>query len=698
MPRPVSDRMRYLPGLDGLRAVAVLAVLGYHLDVPGMGGGLLGVGMFFTLSGYLITTILLRSWDDSGGVDLARFWRRRFRRLLPAVVLLLVAVLAATALVAPWDLAVRVRESLAALFYVSNWTTIAGGISYFERFAGPGALDHLWSLAVEEQFYLVWPLVLLGMLRVFRGRMSRVALTTLGVAALSFVVMAALAHPGFDNTRAYEGTDTRAGGLLIGAVVAMYWRPERLTDRIVPRARAIVDGLGIGALLVVLALMAFTDPFSLSLYRWGLLALSLATALLVAVVVHPASRLGAALGIAPLAWIGARSYGIYLWHLPVITFTPDTVLPEAPVLRGTIQIAVTVGLAALSWRLLEDPIRRHGIGVLVDRRPQVEPRSWSWSSAPSALRGTAILAAVASITLTSVGLLGGGLRQPPAAADQLSPPVPSPEPAAAPSPTPPPDPVDTSPDTSPDTPSPTPGETASASDPASEPSEPVVTPSPTTTAAPEVGEPGRTSCTSLVHVGDSTSVGLTDDNYLPDPADQIDARYADVGVEEFHAEIDGAMSTVERYQDHPNAPDRVEARLAAGEGGCWVYALGTNEAANQAVGGAVDFDERIARVMEPIDGEPALWLTTKTLLDDTPYSDAGAQAWNDALLAACDTYPNMRIYDWRSEVDTAWFISDGIHYTTPGYQQRSARIADALARAFPANGEPPEDCVVTSGR
>ena len=361
MPRPVSATATYLPGLDGVRALAVIAVLGYHLEVPFLRGGLLGVGMFFTLSGFLITFILLREWDDHGRIDLKRFWLRRARRLLPAVILLLLVVLAATVLVAPDDLGDRLVESLAAMFYVSNWATIASDSSYFVAFAGPGPLDHLWSLAVEEQFYLVWPLLFVGLLTPLRRHIGRVALITLGLAAASFVWMYLVAEPGFDNTRAYEGTDTRAGGLLLGAVLAMVWRPDRLTAQIAGSARDVVDGIGLAALGVLVWQVVATDPFSLSLYRGGLLLLSLATALLLAVAVHPASRMGALLGTAPMVWIGERSYGIYLWHLPVIAFTPVTVLPDRPVVLGATQLALSVALAALSWTFVEDPIRRHGL-------------------------------------------------------------------------------------------------------------------------------------------------------------------------------------------------------------------------------------------------------------------------------------------------------------------------------------------------
>ena len=232
MPRPAGSETRYVPGLDGVRAIAVAAVVGYHLGAPWLPGGLLGVGVFFTLSGYLITTILITAWDRSGNLDLRQFWLRRARRLLPALIMVLVVVLVATPVLDNDVLPERGVEALAAVFYVSNWVTIASDVSYFQRFSGPGPLDHLWSLAVEEQFYLLWPLVLLVLFKTLRGRLERMAQVSLGLAAVSFLLMLLLAAPGFDNSRAYQGTDARAGGLLIGAALAMVWPPTQQANTV----------------------------------------------------------------------------------------------------------------------------------------------------------------------------------------------------------------------------------------------------------------------------------------------------------------------------------------------------------------------------------------------------------------------------------------------------------------------------------
>ena len=211
-----------MAGLDGIRALAVVSVIAYHLGFSWAGGGMLGVGVFFTLSGYLITDLLLSHWKRHAELGLRAFWIRRARRLLPALFVMLALVSVLTALVDAGSLAGLRRQVLSAALYFANWSTIAQHGSYFGRFARPLPLDHLWSLSIEEQFYLVWPLVLLGGIWVLRGR-RRLALATLLLAGGSIALMALLYHPGYDPTRVYEGTDTRAFGLLIGAALALVW-------------------------------------------------------------------------------------------------------------------------------------------------------------------------------------------------------------------------------------------------------------------------------------------------------------------------------------------------------------------------------------------------------------------------------------------------------------------------------------------
>ena len=673
MPRPVDSRATYLPGLDGVRAVAVIAVLGYHFGVPHMDGGLLGVSVFFTLSGFLITGILITAWQRTGRIPLGRFYLGRARRLLPALAVVLLTVLAVTALVDRSALAKRWDETVAAGFYVSNWFTIRTGSSYFDLFSGPSPLEHLWSLAVEEQFYLIWPLLLLVLLKLTGGRKPRVALIAAGLAAVSFLLLAVFAHPGIDNTRAYEGTDTRAGELLVGAALALVYRPSRITFTPPRSVRAGVDLAGLAALLGIVWMVANTSTFSLSLYRGGLLLLALLSALLLVAVSYPGSVSGRVLGAPVPRWIGERSYGIYLWHLPVVAFTPHHPLgaPGDWFWPATLDLALTLLLASLSWTLIEDPVRRHGLRSLV-RRPVVPYRRGKRPPRP-VMAGALAVVAIATTAFSPASLITASSNQGPVVADGG---VTPPEPPQPPIP---------SPSSSRAAAKPTP--TARATTPAGT--------APAGTVPVGAGRARTTACTSVVHVGDSTSIGLMDPNYLPDPRDRIDSQYRRVGAKHVQTDILGARSIVERYKGQPNAQEATAKRIGSGYDGCWVFALGTNEAANVAVGSNVGLDQRIDLLMQEIKGQPAMWLTVKTLRSSGPWAEAQMQKWNGALQRACGRYPNMRVYDWAAQVKDPWFISDGIHFTTPGYRERARRTAQALATAFPADGRSPGGCLVT---
>ena len=333
MPEPLRPSQRYMPGLDGLRALAVLAVIAYHLEFGWAQGGLLGVGIFFTLSGYLITDMLLAQ-VDRGGVRLAAFWLGRARRLLPALFLMLAVVVTWVTVVGPAQ-PPQFREAVgAAALYVSNWQLILQHVSYFARFGPASPLNHLWSLGVEEQFYIVWPLLLPLGVRLIRERPTaaglrpRLAVATLILAAASAVEMWLLYRPSFDPSRIYFGTDTRAFEILAGAALAMVWPSARLRGDISRGARRTLDCLGAIGLLAICVLIVQTSQYSAFLYRGGFVLLALATVLLLAALVHPAARLGAVLGVAPLRWIGVRSYGIYLWSVPIIVLTTPAFEPR----------------------------------------------------------------------------------------------------------------------------------------------------------------------------------------------------------------------------------------------------------------------------------------------------------------------------------------------------------------------------------
>jgi len=671
MPEPVRGDQKYLPGLDGLRALAVTAVVVYHLGFGWAQGGLLGVGVFFTLSGYLITDILLGHWEKAGRLQLRDFWLRRARRLLPALFVML-------AVVAVWvntldrsELPGFRGDVIASALYVSNWWYIAQHASYYAQFAPPAPLDHLWSLAVEEQFYLVWPwLVLLAvwlLARRLTGRTrSLMAAATLVLAAASAVEMAVLYHPGFDPTRVYEGTDTRAFGLLFGAALAMLW-PTRRKGALPSAARWTLDAAGAAGLVAIGLLVWRTNQYSPFMFRGGLVVLSLATVLVVAAVATPASLLGRALGCGPLRWLGVRSYGIYLWHYPIIVLTaPSPIGAGMSVTRALITAAACVAIAAVSWKFVEEPVRR---GFTRSKEPR--PAGRRRILPPLAAGGLSLVAAAgiaAGVTAIAVRPTSGAANANTAATTgaALRGPASS---AAAPS-----------------------GHgtkagraaRAPASRHPAAPAGSVSGPAGSASAAGLGTAPPRTSCRSVVHMGDSTSEGLTSPDYLPDPADRITARYAKVGVTHSIMEITGGTSIVETINGDPNEYTIAKQLVAEGYHGCWVLALGTNDTADVYVGSNVGRVARIREMMSAIGSQPVLWVEVKSLVSSGPYSEQNMMLWNQALAEELPHYPNMRVYDWPAVVRDSWFINDGIHYTSYGYAQRARLIAGALAAAFPA--------------
>lgn len=349
----------YMPGLDGLRALAVFAVIAYHLDLPWAPGGLLGVCIFFVLSGYLITDILLDQWNHSRSINLKEFWLGRARRLLPALLTMLGGVLLWLYLYDPSRLSSLWNEALAAVFSFSNWWLIFHQVSYFDSFGPPSPLGHLWSLAVEGQFYLVWPL-LLGLGLCYLRRPSILIGTIMALLIASAAAMAVIYQPGLDPNRVYYGTDTRAFALLIGAVLALLWPSRKLSVNLSSRQCRKLDATGGAALLAVLAMIGLSNQYQSFLYYGGLLLFSIIAAVLVAVLAHPAGRLGRLLGIRPLRWLGVWSYGIYLWHYPVIALTSPVVNTGGTNIGLAImQTFLCIILAAVSWYFIEEPIR-HG--------------------------------------------------------------------------------------------------------------------------------------------------------------------------------------------------------------------------------------------------------------------------------------------------------------------------------------------------
>ena len=347
----------YLPGLDGLRALAVMGVLLYHADLGWTPGGFLGVEVFFVISGYLITSLLLAEWNRRGSISFKAFWLRRARRLLPALFLVIGTTLAFAVVFLPHEVAGLRGDALAAVGYVTNWYLVFSHKSYFEVVGRPSMLRHLWSLAIEEQFYLLWPLLFAAGIKLLRRR--RMLLAVIAGAVASAVLMAVLYQPDLDPSRVYYGTDTRATGLLIGVALAFVWAPGRLQNRTTRANALLLDVIGLGALAALFSFYVRLDEFQPFLYQGGFVSVALITSVLIAVAVHPRARLlPRLLGQRVLCWIGQRSYGIYLWHWPVFMVTRpqlDVAITGLPLLA--LRLAVTGVLAELSYRYVETPIR-----------------------------------------------------------------------------------------------------------------------------------------------------------------------------------------------------------------------------------------------------------------------------------------------------------------------------------------------------
>jgi peptidoglycan/LPS O-acetylase OafA/YrhL len=377
-----SIGLGHLAGLDGLRAIAVIAVVVYHAGLGWLPGGFLGVEVFFVISGYLITALLLVEHAIHGRIDLRAFWMRRARRLLPALGFLLLASLAFAVVVLPHEVARLRADALAAALYVANWHQVVAEQSYFETVGRPSLFLHLWSLGIEEQFYLLWP-VILGVL-LLAGRRVALALTLAG-AVLSTVWMAILFAPDLDPSRVYYGTDTRLVGLLLGSALAFVWIPGAVragrhwTDRhwADRRTGRVLDIAALGGLAALGAFFLAADAVEPFLYQGGFALLGLITIVVIAATVHPMGRVGRLLDREPMRWIGTRSYSIYLWHWPVFMVTrPGLDVPLDPMPALGLRLLLTIVLAEVSYRLVETPIRRGALG-----------RAWhGWRTAPPATR------------------------------------------------------------------------------------------------------------------------------------------------------------------------------------------------------------------------------------------------------------------------------------------------------------------------
>jgi peptidoglycan/LPS O-acetylase OafA/YrhL len=355
MNKLTTNTFRYIPGFDGLRALAVMAVIAYHLHIPYTQGGFHGVTVFFVISGFLITSLLLHEWADNQTIQLRSFWIRRAKRLLPAMFLLLILLNIVTPLIRPEGISSLRQDTFAAFFYYSNWHYIFLDLSYFDTFETPSLLTHFWSLAIEEQFYIVWAVLILLLLKYIRSHKAIFSFIILA-SLFSIVRMTTMHDPNLDPSRVYYGTDTRMFSLLIGASFALI-QPTNSQAKI---KSWIYEVLAIAGLLVIFIMVVFTHQYDSFIYNGGMAILSITTAMVVFILNQtPTVFISKLLELPLLKWIGLRSYGIYLWHYPVIVLMePDVNTEGLNVYKIMMKLILTILLAAISYTFVEQPIRQ----------------------------------------------------------------------------------------------------------------------------------------------------------------------------------------------------------------------------------------------------------------------------------------------------------------------------------------------------
>lgn len=364
--------MRYMPGLDGLRAIAVLGIIIYHLNKQWLTGGFLGVDTFFVISGYLITSLLLKEYDDTGIIKLKSFWIRRLKRLLSAVIVLLMVVGTATLLLKS-DNIIRVKHDIiAAIFYVSNWWYIAKDVNYFEQFSFM-PLKHLWSLAIEEQFYIFFPVILVTLLLTIKKR-YKIGFIFWGVSIISLGLMMFIYSINGDHSRVYFGTDTRLQTLLLGVILAFLWPPFKLKNDPPKVVKYVIDSIGSLSFIVLILLFFIINDETNWIYDGGFYLISILTLFIIASVVHPSTWIAKIFSNPVLVFIGKRSYSLYLWHFAVISFVHSYYVDgQIPVYVYFIDISLTIIFAELSYRFIETPFRKEGIKAL-NWRPSYIPQ------------------------------------------------------------------------------------------------------------------------------------------------------------------------------------------------------------------------------------------------------------------------------------------------------------------------------------
>ena len=387
IPLGAGTHLSYMPALDGIRAVSILGIMANHGGFSWAAGGVISVNVFFVLSGFLITLLLLKEWDLSSTIRLSNFWARRARRLLPALFVLLGGVGGYALLFAPGGTQSQIRgDGLATLFYFSNWHEIASGESYFVQVSALSPLLHTWTLAIEEQFYLVWPLVVLGVLKVWRSPRVLLIITVVAVVA-SAIEMAVLFHPSTDPSRIYYGTDTRAQDILTGAAAGILLSGHGAASG--KWAKSCFSWLAVVAGGVFALEWSRINASPNFTYRFGfLLADVMVSLVIVGVVKAPNGVPARILSFGPLTFVGRISYGLYLWHWPIFLVVNHARTGLDDYSLFTLRLGVTFVVATLSWYLVETPIRQRTF------------TSWhSWSLVP--LGAVTVVAVLFLTTSTS---------------------------------------------------------------------------------------------------------------------------------------------------------------------------------------------------------------------------------------------------------------------------------------------------------